>query len=234
MTDTYMAVRQEAWVPWNFVPRLITQATLVGPDGKPGTGDEVIDKGPDGILGSPDDPRMTVTIPINVYCYISGLPGGPTVANLLELANLALANQLPVGITVTDVNVAVSAVNNGFDRCRFLVGCTGSCPAPDQAHALQQGSAIAQPDQLVPTTTAPADVRGSASGDGRAFAFSPYGLNLGGEDPALGKQKPRGPQLALMQANSSQNAHGSVDSIERRNVTVSAGVDELLFDTRSH
>src|SRR5262249_27791542 len=98
---------------------MVTQGSLPGPDGKPGSGDEVID---------PSSPLLTVTIPNNVMCALLTIGDHTqTVHNLLELANLALAGQAPAGVSVADVNFAVNSINVGFDRCRFLISCTGGC-----------------------------------------------------------------------------------------------------------
>ena len=173
---------------------------------------------------------MTVTIPNNVYCYISGLPGGPTVANLLELANRALANQLPVGITVADVNVAVSAVNNGFDRCRFLVSCTGSCNSAD-VPKIQQGDFTPTPaPQPVQPTVDRTSNRQGLSG----FALWSLDYNSCNGDPACIQKKQtegRAPASALSDSSEQsdwirqvyQAAYGSTQAV---------GSDQLVFDTR--
>jgi hypothetical protein len=49
-----------------------------------------------------------------------------TVGGLLDLANTALSgNALPSGITISDVNNAVDAINRGFDQFRFVVASSG-------------------------------------------------------------------------------------------------------------
>jgi hypothetical protein len=47
--------------------------------------------------------------------------GGATVSNLLILANRALGGQSIAGISHSQVNQAVDAINRGFDECRVLV-----------------------------------------------------------------------------------------------------------------
>jgi hypothetical protein len=53
--------------------------------------------------------------------------GGATVANLLALANKALAGQ-PTDSTLDEINQAVSAVNELFDECRYLIYCDSDNP----------------------------------------------------------------------------------------------------------
>jgi hypothetical protein len=100
---------------------IVTQGSLPGPDGKPGSGDEVID---------PASPQVAFTIPNSVMCALLSFPDGDgtqTVRNLLTLANCALGGGNTAGATVADINMAVDAINRGFDRCRFLISCTGGC-----------------------------------------------------------------------------------------------------------
>jgi hypothetical protein len=107
---------------------MVTQGSLVGPDGIPGSGDEVIDPGPDGILGNFDDPKLVVSIPNSVMCALVNLGLPTTVNGLLELANRALGADANLGgASIADINFAVNSINVGFDRCRFLISCTGGC-----------------------------------------------------------------------------------------------------------
>jgi hypothetical protein len=214
-------------------PSMITQGSLVGADGKPGSGDEIIDPGPDNILGTNDDPRMTVTIPNAVYCAISAMPGGPTVNNLLELANRALGGQtLPAGVTIPDVNFALNSVNTGFDRCRFLVGCTGSCSSNDSAR-IQQGEFTPAP---VPASVPqPQPVQRTADRqDLRGFALWSLDYNSCNGDPACIQKK---------QAESRSSGSALTDSSEQSDwisrvyqtaygATRATTSDQLVLDTR--
>jgi hypothetical protein len=63
-------------------------------------------------------------IPASVFAALDGLGLPKTVAGLLTLANRALSG-LPTGTaSLSDINSAVSAINEGFDECRFVVTCT--------------------------------------------------------------------------------------------------------------
>jgi hypothetical protein len=65
----------------------------------------------------------TITSYLIAQNVINALPSG-TVSDLLALANRALAGQsLPQGVSLSDINSAVDAINTGFDQCRMLVPC---------------------------------------------------------------------------------------------------------------
>jgi len=94
----------------------------------------------------------------NEYTYrtftqavIDAIPGPNTVANLLELANRALANVDGVvgsegGVSLDAINQAVSYVNEVFDECKIFIGWNvGRCPAIDPTPG----------DGRVATTTSP-------------------------------------------------------------------------------
>jgi hypothetical protein len=208
---------------------MVTQATLPGPDGKPGTGDEVIDPGPDHILGTGDDPKMTVTIPNNVLCYISGLPGGATVNNLLKLANLALSNQLPAGITAADVNVAVSAINNGFDRCRFLISCTGGCigQQADSTKALADPLALPGLDPVLPSITAGTTT--TTTQDSRGTTLFGNGIYSIGSPISVVRKEAEAPPPSVVRLNAENN--NWVRRIYRTAYGNSAAAAEVLSDT---
>jgi hypothetical protein len=99
----------------------------------------MIDPGPDGLVGTPDDPKINVTIPTSVINAIAAgstlerigkfsigpdvLPAG-TVGRLLILANLALAGEPELGgASLADISAALGAVNAAFDGCRFVLSC---------------------------------------------------------------------------------------------------------------
>jgi hypothetical protein len=122
---------------WHFIlcNTMVTQGVLSGSD--------VIDPGTDGILGTQDDPKTTVSIPISVINAIASgstleqlgkftigsessaeiIPAG-TVGRLIMLANFALAGETNLGgVSLADINTALSAVNSAFDSCRVVVSC---------------------------------------------------------------------------------------------------------------
>ncbi|MDI9258213.1 T9SS type A sorting domain-containing protein, partial [Flavobacterium sedimenticola] len=61
------------------------------------------------------------TIPQAVINYLNA-NGGANVGNLLVLANRALGGESIGGLTPSQVNQAVDAINRGFDECRVFVG----------------------------------------------------------------------------------------------------------------
>lgn len=63
----------------------------------------------------------TFRLPKNVVNYLSTI-GQSTVQGLFVLANQYLGGQTVSGISASDVNAAVDAINNGFDKCAVLVG----------------------------------------------------------------------------------------------------------------
>jgi hypothetical protein len=58
-------------------------------------------------------------LPQNVLNYLGG---NNTVGGLLELANDALGGRQIGGLSLSDVNAAVTTINEAFDNCRFLNG----------------------------------------------------------------------------------------------------------------
>ncbi|MCW1147968.1 hypothetical protein OJ995_07025, partial [Flavobacterium sp. TH16-21] len=59
-------------------------------------------------------------IPQGIIDYLS-LNGGATVGNLFALANKALGGENIGGISHSNVNAALDAINRGFDKCRIRV-----------------------------------------------------------------------------------------------------------------
>jgi hypothetical protein len=100
---------------WTLCRTFTTKRALPGQDGLLGTGDDVID---------PSDPGQTFTIPSSVLPALTSLSLSHTVNGLLELANRGLAGLPTGGASLSDINAAVSAINEGFDECRFLISCT--------------------------------------------------------------------------------------------------------------
>jgi hypothetical protein len=120
-----------------------TQTALYGPDGISCTEDDVADPGPDGILGTLDDPVAVFTIPPSVLTALSNLGLSNTVTDLLELANRALAGQANLGgASLGDINNAVDAINRGFDKCRFVVYCGAQLFAPKEALGTEAEKAL--------------------------------------------------------------------------------------------
>jgi hypothetical protein len=65
-----------------------------------------------------------VTFPSSVITYLTNA-ANVTVGGLLELANRALAGEA-VGVSLTDINDAVDAINNRFDGCKSAACTDGS------------------------------------------------------------------------------------------------------------
>ncbi len=95
------------------------------------------------LLGTQDDPKTTVSIPISVINAIASgstleqlgkftigsessaeiIPAG-TVGRLIMLANFALAGETNLGgASLADITAALNAVNSAFDGCRVVVSC---------------------------------------------------------------------------------------------------------------
>jgi hypothetical protein len=101
---------------------MVTQLMNDGPDGIHGTPDDAPDAGGDGIFGTPDD-LLTVHIAANVINALATLGLPITAGGVLELANRALAGQSTAGASLSEVNDAAEAINRGFDECRQLTDC---------------------------------------------------------------------------------------------------------------
>ena len=75
---------------------------------------------------------------------IDAIPGANTVANLLELANRALANTDGVvgsegGVSLAAINDAVASVNEVFDECKVVIGWNvARCAPTDPSQTLRQ------------------------------------------------------------------------------------------------
>jgi hypothetical protein len=81
---------------------------------------------------SPSGSPSVTTIPQTVLNYLGA---NNTVADLLDLANDALCGAYvpgPGDPTLSDINKAVSAFNEGFDECRFLLGFSNTLRAGAQ------------------------------------------------------------------------------------------------------
>lgn len=67
--------------------------------------------------------QYVANIPSNVFDALATLGLPLTVGGLLELANRALAAEPLGGATLSEINRAVSSINEVFDECRDLVDC---------------------------------------------------------------------------------------------------------------
>jgi hypothetical protein len=65
----------------------------------------------------------TFEIPTEVLDALQTLGLPNTVGGLLQLANLALAGEPTAGASLSQINWAVSVINQAFDGCRVVVGC---------------------------------------------------------------------------------------------------------------
>ena len=94
--------------------KFCTQGALAGKDGKMGTADDKID---------PNSPVKTFTIPTEVLAALDNLGLPRIVYGLIELCNRGLAAQPTGGASLSAINQAATAINEGFDGCRFIVEC---------------------------------------------------------------------------------------------------------------
>jgi hypothetical protein len=201
---------------------MTTMGSLPGPDGKPGSGDEVIN------LNS--TPKQ-FTISNKVLCALALVGDGtPTVNNLLELANLALGGQpLPLGLTLAEVNAAVSAINDGFDECRFLVSCTGGCVSNGPVAEPMMKTTDLAPEQEI--------VNGAPSPTGFAF-WSKVINSCNGDRACLEKKEAEIRESSMARAVSGEDiawvrqlyhaAYGKVFD-----TAASINLNEFLPDTRA-
>lgn len=130
-------------------PTFVTKDAVPGPDG---TLIPNPDPGPDGIMYTADDTR-TFTIPDSI---IAALGPGATVADLLEMANNALAgvDYSAFGVSLSDLTWATDAINNGFHECRFLVGCVPTPTTLSEALVVHPDKAgLGLCDDLAPVTS---------------------------------------------------------------------------------
>lgn len=102
---------------------MTSQLLSPGPDGLLGTDDDVDNPGDDGVFGTADDQR-SISIPQSVLSALTALGLPQTVGGLLELANRGIAGQNTAGASIPSLNDAVDGINNLFDGCRRLIGCS--------------------------------------------------------------------------------------------------------------
>ncbi|MBO9732405.1 MAG: hypothetical protein J7623_27435 [Chitinophaga sp.] len=62
----------------------------------------------------------TFLLPSSVVNYLS-TSGQATIQGLFALANKYLGGQTVNGVSISDVNAAIDAINNGFDKCAVLI-----------------------------------------------------------------------------------------------------------------
>ena len=91
-----------------------TQKALPGKDGKLGTNDDVPDV---------NDPPKQFTIPTSVLTALDNLGLPRIVWGLIQLCNIGLAAQPTGGASLSAINDAATAINEGFDQCRWIVPC---------------------------------------------------------------------------------------------------------------
>jgi hypothetical protein len=75
----------------------------------------------------------TKAIPQSVLDALQSIYGSRSVANLFDLANRALGGLSTGGASLSDINQAVSAINEGFDECKNLIGFSGGNSRTDEA-----------------------------------------------------------------------------------------------------
>lgn len=83
-------------------------------------------------------------LPVNVVNYLSST-GQATVQGLFTLANKYLGGQTVSGVSASDVNAAVDAINNGFNNCAVLVGWGKTVTAISKV----TGISYEGPDQVI-------------------------------------------------------------------------------------
>jgi subtilase family serine protease len=102
--------------------------------------------------GSPTSIHGPYLISPSIFSAFSNLSISPTVGGLLALANRALGGQDVGGASLSAINDAVSAINEGFDECRTII----SCPIPkDVVRSHRKDVFLSQnfPNPFNPTTT---------------------------------------------------------------------------------
>jgi len=130
-----------------LVSSIMTQGASSGADGQCGTDDDV-----------PTSTTGTVSISQAVIDVLNAEYGSATVANLFDLANRALACQSIGGLTLSQVNSAVDAVNSGFDDCKFPTNTTAKTDETNASERLTDESSeesmiFAYPNPLSDATT---------------------------------------------------------------------------------
>ncbi len=95
---------------------ITTVPALPGPDGVVG---EPLNCNPAGADPNDDSPNLDPLTCNSITRTIPASLVGLTVNQLLDLANQALAG-IDTGFSLSDINIAVSAINEAFDKCRFL------------------------------------------------------------------------------------------------------------------
>jgi hypothetical protein len=101
-------------------PTMITQRVLRGP-----VGNSRLDAGPDGVLGTKDDPVQIIRIPRSVFNALSEFNLPATIGGLIQLGDFGLffGGQTINGASLRDINEAIGAMNLGFNSGRILTRC---------------------------------------------------------------------------------------------------------------
>ena len=118
----------------NLSPQITTLAGTPGTDQLCGTTDDMP------VAGS----EIQKNIPQSVITALNSLYGSPTIAKLFDLANRALGGQTTGGASLAEINQAISAVNEGFDGCRFLKTTSSYIINSDLENADSQNQIAAQ------------------------------------------------------------------------------------------
>lgn len=100
-----------------LTPTFCTQGALPGKDGLYGTDDDVLDI---------HDAVKTFTIPDQVLIGLDKCSLPRNVYGLIILCDRGLAGRYTGNATLSQINDAADAINNGFENCRFIVNCSGT------------------------------------------------------------------------------------------------------------
>jgi hypothetical protein len=82
-------------------------------------------------------------LPKSVVNYLTA-NGQANVAGLYALANKYLGGQTVAGVSASDVNAAVDAINRGFDKCAVLIGWS----SPENTYTAQRVMAVGETEKL--------------------------------------------------------------------------------------
>ncbi len=97
---------------------------------------------------------LSVTLPVSVVRYLSQLGQSNTVAGLLALANQALGGSTASLPSLADINEAVSAINELFVECRWLLAPVTAAPVSSSI-APASTEQLRAPEQLISLAALP-------------------------------------------------------------------------------
>ena len=100
--------------------------------------------------GVPVAQTDTTILPANVVKYLQ-TSGPATVKDLYALANMYLGGQAVSGITASDVNNAITDINQAFDQCALLVGWGESSFSTIAARLIASNPTAGSADNNTPT-----------------------------------------------------------------------------------